>query len=100
MNRQTGAIAWRIFHAGKPLKGASTRTLWPVIFVIVESSALYALGVIAVLACFLSNSNAQYPAVDAIVPLVVSRSPLTFHPPNSTHVCSIMRPFVRASSSL
>jgi len=65
----SGAIAWRIFHAGKPLKGAR-RTLWPVIFIIVESSALYALGVITVLACFLSGSNAQYPAVDAIVPLV------------------------------
>ncbi|KAI0275212.1 hypothetical protein BC834DRAFT_37029 [Gloeopeniophorella convolvens] len=63
-----GAIAWRIFLAGKPLR--STRTLWPVIFVIVESSALYALGVIAVLASFLSGSNGQYAAVDAIVPLV------------------------------
>jgi len=66
----SGAIAWRIFHAGKPLGGARMRTLWPVIFIIVESSALYAFGVIAVLACFLSQSNAQYPAVDAIVPLV------------------------------
>lgn len=66
----SGAIAWRIFAAGKPLTGASTRTLWPVIFIIVESSALYAFGVIAVLASFLSGSNGQYPAVDAIVPLV------------------------------
>ena len=77
MNHQTGAIAWRIFRAGKPLRGATgTRTLWPVIFIIVESSALYAFGVIAVLVSFLSGSNGQYPAVDAIVPLVVSRAPL------------------------
>ncbi|KAI9444473.1 hypothetical protein H4582DRAFT_1909109 [Lactarius indigo] len=66
----SGAIAWRIFSAGKPLKGAGTRMLWPVIFIIIESSALYAFGVIAVLASFLSGSNGQYPAVDAIVPLV------------------------------
>ncbi|KAI0296339.1 hypothetical protein B0F90DRAFT_1669835 [Multifurca ochricompacta] len=64
----SGAIAWRIFLSGKFLR--NTRTLGPVIFVIVESSALYALGVIAVLATFLSGSNGQYPAVDAIVPLV------------------------------
>ena len=51
---------------------ATTRMLWPVIFIIVESSALYALGIIAALACFLTESNAQYPTVDAIVPLVVS----------------------------
>ncbi|KAI9437840.1 hypothetical protein BJY52DRAFT_573382 [Lactarius psammicola] len=66
----SGAIAWRIFRAGKPLRGAGTRMLWPVIFIIVESSALYAFGVIAVLASFLSGSNGQYPAVDAIIPLV------------------------------
>lgn len=66
----SGAIAWRIFNAGKPLGAATTRMLWPVIFIIVESSALYAFGIVAVLAFFLSDSNAQYPAVDAIVPLV------------------------------
>ena len=72
VNYQTGAIAWRIFHSGKPLGG--TWVLWPVVFVIIESSALYAFGVIAVLATFLSGSNGQYIAVDAIVPLVVSRA--------------------------
>ncbi|KAH9028064.1 hypothetical protein EDB83DRAFT_2230125 [Lactarius deliciosus] len=66
----SGAIAWRIFRAGKPLRGAGTKMLWPVIFIVIESSALYAFGVIAVLASFLSGSNGQYPAVDAIVPLV------------------------------
>jgi hypothetical protein len=45
---------------------------WPIIFVIIESSALYALGVIAALVSFLSKTNGQYAAVDAIVPLVVS----------------------------
>ncbi|KAI0246615.1 hypothetical protein BJV78DRAFT_1134832 [Lactifluus subvellereus] len=64
----SGAIAWRIFFVGKPL-GRST-SLWPIIFVIIESSALYALGVIAALVSFLSNTNGQYAAVDATVPLV------------------------------
>ncbi|KAH9059063.1 hypothetical protein EDB87DRAFT_1685009 [Lactarius vividus] len=66
----SGAVAWRIFCTGKPLRGAGTKMLWPVIFIVIESSALYAFGVIAVLASFLSGSNGQYPAVDAIVPLV------------------------------
>jgi hypothetical protein len=85
-----GAIAWRIFNAGKPLKDAR-RTLWPVVFIIIESSALYAFGVITVLACFLSGSNAQYPAVDAIVPLVVSRSP---HIPLMMHAVKLNIPLL------
>ena len=67
---QTAAIAWRIFLVGKTL--GRSASLWPIIFVIIESSALYALGVIAALVSFLSNTNGQYAAVDAIVPLVVS----------------------------
>lgn len=68
----SGAIAWRIFHVGKPLGQAlgGPRKLWPVAFVIIESSALYAFGLVAVLVTFLSGSNGQYPAVDAVVPLV------------------------------
>ncbi|KAH8997793.1 hypothetical protein EDB86DRAFT_3150678 [Lactarius hatsudake] len=81
----SGAIAWRIFLAGKPVRGAGTKMLWPVIFIVIESSALYAFGVIAVLASFLSGSNGQYPAVDAIVPLVVSRTPSSCHARKSTH---------------
>ena len=44
----------------------------PIVFAIVESSALYTLGVVTVLATLLSGSNGHYPAVNAIVPLVVS----------------------------
>jgi hypothetical protein len=82
---QIGAIAWRIFNAGKPLGVATTRMLWPVIFIIVESSALYAIGIVAVLAFFLSGSNAQYPAVDAVVPLVVRRTPHILSCTHCTH---------------
>jgi hypothetical protein len=45
---------------------------WRVVVVIVESSALYAVAVLASLISFVSGTNGQYPAVDAIVPLVVS----------------------------
>ncbi|KAH9973355.1 hypothetical protein BGW80DRAFT_1459239 [Lactifluus volemus] len=64
----SGAIAWRIYLVGKPLR--RTTSLWPIIFIIVESSALYAIGVTAALASFLSGSNGQYIAVEALVPLV------------------------------
>ena len=68
---QTGTIAWRIFLTVRKPLGRST-SLWPILFAIIESSALYALGVIAALVSFLSKTNGQYAAVDAIVPLVVS----------------------------
>ena len=64
-------FAWRIFLTVREPPGRSTR-LWPIIFVIIECSALYALGVIAALILFLSNPNGQYAAIDAIIPLVVS----------------------------
>jgi hypothetical protein len=73
----TGAIALRISVTGGPLR--SMTTLWLIALVIVESSTLYALSVIATLATFLSGSNWQYPLVDAIVLLVVSREPFRVH---------------------
>jgi hypothetical protein len=68
----TGAIAARIFSAQKSQGGGNARPYWGIVVIIVESSALYALGVLAALVSFVSGTNGQYPAVDAIVPLVVS----------------------------
>ena len=65
-----GAIAARIFYAW-----GNARPFWGIVAIIVESSALYALSVLAALVCFVSGTNGQYPAVDAIVPLVVSPVP-------------------------
>jgi hypothetical protein len=65
----TGAIAARIFFAWS--KG-NARPYWRIVVILVESSALYSLSVLAALVFFISGSNGQYPAVDAIVPLVVS----------------------------
>jgi hypothetical protein len=50
-------------------------TIWLAALVFVESSTLYALSVIAALTTFLSSLDGQYPAMDAIVLLVVSREP-------------------------
>ncbi|KAH9988206.1 hypothetical protein BJV77DRAFT_758541 [Russula vinacea] len=61
----SGAIAARIFHAW-----GNARPYWGIVAIIVESSALYALGVLATLVCYVCGTNGQYPAVDAIVPLV------------------------------
>jgi len=53
-------------------------TLWLTALLIVESSTLYALGVIAGLATFLGSYDGQYPEMDAIVLLAVSREPVVF----------------------
>jgi hypothetical protein len=76
----TGAIVLRIFVVtGSPLRNMTT--IWLTALVIVESSTLYALSVIAALTTFLSSSDGQCPAMDAIVLLVVSREPFV-----SSHV--------------
>jgi len=70
----------RIFVVtGSPLRNMTT--IWLTALVIVESSTLYALSVIAALTTFLSSSDGQCPAMDAIVLLVVSREPFV-----SSHV--------------
>jgi hypothetical protein len=78
----TGAIALRIFVTGGPLR--STTAIWLIALVIVESSTLYALSVIATLATFLSGFNWQYPMVDAIALLVVSPWTLSYPPLSTT----------------
>ena len=71
-----GAIATRIYLAWKSQSRGNARLYRRIVFAIVESSALYALGVLASLVSFVSGTNGQYAAVDAIIPLVVS--PISF----------------------
>jgi len=71
LKRGTGAIALRIFITGRLIRNVTT--IWLTALVIVESSTLYSLSVIASLAIFLSSSDGPYPAMDAIVLLVISR---------------------------
>ncbi|KAN0118084.1 hypothetical protein V8E52_005671 [Russula decolorans] len=66
----SGAIATRIYLAWKTQSRGNARLYRRIVFIIVESSALYALGVLAALVSFVSETNGQYAAVDAIVPLV------------------------------
>jgi len=68
----TGAIAARIFYAWTKV---NARPYWRIVVIIIESSALYALSILAALVSYVSGTNGQYPAVDAIVPLVVSPVP-------------------------
>ena len=72
----TGAIVLRIFVTKSPLRNLTT--VWLTTLVIVESSTLYALSVIATLTTFLSSSDGQYPAMDTIVLLVVGRELFVF----------------------
>ena len=69
----TGAIALRIFVTGRPVR--NLKTIWLTALVIVESSTLYALSVIAALTTFFSSPDGQHHAMDTIVLLVVSREP-------------------------
>jgi hypothetical protein len=73
-----GAIATRIYLAWKSQSRGNARLYRRIVFIIVESSALYALGVLAALVSFVSGTNGQYAAVDAIVPLVVSPTPSSY----------------------
>jgi hypothetical protein len=73
-----GTIATRIYLAWKSQSRGNQRLYRRIVFIIVESSALYALGVLAALVSFVSGTNGQYAAVDAIVPLVVSPTPFLY----------------------
>lgn len=45
-----------------------------VLVAIVDTAALYTLGYLGVLASYLSKSNGQYAAIDAMAPLIVRPS--------------------------
>jgi hypothetical protein len=67
----TAFIAWRIYHT-RSLAPDGLATVLPLFIVIVESGALYATSVIALLVAFLTGSNGQFPAMDIATPIVVS----------------------------
>ncbi|OJA13436.1 hypothetical protein AZE42_02289 [Rhizopogon vesiculosus] len=64
----TTLIAWRIYRTRRP-DGLAVAFL-PVFIVMIESGALYATNVIALLATFLTRSNGKYPAMDIATPIV------------------------------
>jgi hypothetical protein len=65
-----GLIAWRIHRTRSVMPGGS-RPLLPVFIVIIETGALYATSVLALLIAFVTGSNGQYMVLDIIVPIVV-----------------------------
>ena len=64
-------IAWRIYRTRRFMPDGLTALL-PVLIVIVESGALYATTVLALLVTFLTGSNGQYTVLDIVTPIVVS----------------------------
>jgi len=64
----SGAIGWRIFTTGGPLR--MMKTLWPMIFILIESSALYALCEITAFITYLCGTNGQQPVLDALIPVI------------------------------
>jgi hypothetical protein len=67
----TVSIAWRIYHTRRFMPGGLAALL-PVFIVVIESGALYATSVLALLISFLVGSNSEYIMLDVIPPIVVS----------------------------
>ncbi|KAL4255441.1 hypothetical protein AB1N83_012662 [Pleurotus pulmonarius] len=64
----TTAIAWRIYRTRSPL--IKRTRLTPVLLAFVESGALYASSLLALMIAYASDSNGQYAVLDAVTPLV------------------------------
>ncbi|KAL4261810.1 hypothetical protein AB1N83_006452 [Pleurotus pulmonarius] len=64
----TTAIAWRIYRTRSPL--IKRTRLTPVLLAFVESGALYASSLLALMIAYASGSNGQYAVLNAVTPLV------------------------------
>jgi len=67
----TGLIAYRIWHQGAKSQGlvSSKLSLIPLVRIIVESAAIYVLNVLILIILYALNSNGQFVAQEAIVPV-------------------------------
>lgn len=65
----TVSIAWRIYHTRRSMPGGLANLL-PVFIVVIESGALYATSVLALLISFLVGSNGEYIMLGIIPPIV------------------------------
>ncbi|KAH7920863.1 hypothetical protein BV22DRAFT_1020440 [Leucogyrophana mollusca] len=68
----TFLIAARILHKHRDIGGlkVSGRSLMPTVIIIIESGAIYSACLIIMLVLFLSNSYAQYIALDAVTQII------------------------------
>jgi hypothetical protein len=65
----TISIAWQIYHTRRFMPGGLAALL-PVFIVVIESGALYATSVLALLISFLVRSNGEYIMLAIIPPIV------------------------------
>ncbi|KAG2069454.1 hypothetical protein BDR04DRAFT_1101547 [Suillus decipiens] len=65
----TMSIAWQIYHTRRFMPGGLAALL-PVFIVVIESGALYATSVLALLISFLVGSNGEYIMLSVIPPIV------------------------------
>jgi hypothetical protein len=75
-----GLIVYRIWTSSQSVASYHPSSLIPVILAVVESAGLYSSTLLALLIAYLSNSNGQYPALDVVMPLIVSRVSKTYQP--------------------
>jgi len=67
----TCLIVYRIWRVNMDVaRGPGSRSLWPVISVILESGAIYSSTLLVLLATYASGSFAQYIALDMLVPII------------------------------
>lgn len=81
------AVVYRIWYSSKEIE-ALRRTL-PLIRVIVQSGALYAAALVAVLISYHMRSKGVFVAIDVVMPLVVSLSSPHLSPYMRSHVINL-----------
>lgn len=67
-----GGIAWKIYSLTHTAGGAPQRSRWPIILAMVESGALYSIGLVALMVAYLSGSSGYLCVFDSLTPLIVS----------------------------
>jgi hypothetical protein len=79
-----GLIVYRIWSSNRSVASYHQSSLIPVILAVVESAALYSSALLALLISYALTSNGQYPGVDTMMPLIVSRVSTLISLGNST----------------
>jgi hypothetical protein len=67
-----GSISWKIWRSARNTRGASRKSIVPVIMAFVDSGALYTISVSAFLMTYLTRSLNYYCAEVIVVPIIVS----------------------------
>ena len=67
----TGLIAYKIWHQNRLSKGlvSGSSSMIPLVRIIIESASIYVLNVLILIILYAVESNGQYVAQEAIVPV-------------------------------